>query len=49
MSLRDQRSEIAELAAELVEQHWDWITRVAKALNAHGGLAPFELERLRDQ
>jgi hypothetical protein len=45
---RDQRR-IAQLAAELVEQHWDWITRVAKALNGQRGLAPFELERLRDQ
>jgi hypothetical protein len=34
------------MAEHLVEVHWPVIMRVAKALV---GLAPFELERLRDQ
>jgi hypothetical protein len=38
---------VEDLAAQYVEQHWDWIGRVAVALNTWGELRPFELEGLR--
>lgn len=38
---------VEELAREYVERHWDWIRRVAAALNIWRELAPFELEGLR--
>ena len=41
--------QVEAMAAHLVEQHWATIQRVAAALNTQGGLAPFQLERLRDQ
>jgi hypothetical protein len=41
--------QIEAMAAHLVETHWPAITRVAAALVVEGELAPFELERLRDQ
>jgi hypothetical protein len=47
LSVKFEQVEV--MAAHLVEQHWATIQRVAQALNAQGGLAPFQLERLRDQ
>jgi hypothetical protein len=42
-------AQVEAVARHLVAVHWATIQRVAQALNAQGGLAPFQLERLRDQ